>query len=135
MKTYTSSLVAAIIVVVSQGVLAQASSPTRAEVRAQIKTSTLMPNGERATLDQRETSVRPGKTRADRKNETAMAREAGALRPAGEASDAKEEKADLIKASGANRADRKADASAAIKARTTQPAGEATQPSAERAGK
>ncbi len=119
--------VAAAIAVFSQGAFAQASSPTRAEVKAEAKKGSLAPAGEGPIASQ--PSKMSDKTRDERKATTKADRASGALKPAGEAADMKDGQAG--KGSTTDRAARKADTKAAVKARTTQPAGEAPQPSAE----
>src|SRR5664279_5815418 len=99
--------VAAAVAVFSQGAFAQASSPTRAEVKAEAKKGSLAPAGEAVMAPT--PSTMSDKSRADRKATTKADRTGGALKPAGEAADLKDEKADKSKGSNVNRADRKAD--------------------------
>ena len=127
-KLALSAIVAA-VAVFSQSAFAQASSPTRAEVKAETraaeKSGKLTPAGE-ATPKSPAPAATSTKTRAERKAETKMARDAGALRPAGEAPDLKAEKEEKARATGKDRAVRKAETKAAVKAGETTPAGEAT---------
>ncbi len=127
------SAVAAAVAVFSQGAFAQASSPTRAEVKAEAKKGSLAPAGEGpgTNPEKSQPSTMSDKSRADRKATTKADRASGGLKPAGEAAELKDDKAEKAKGGMVNRADRKADTKAAVKARTTQPAGEAPQPSAE----
>jgi hypothetical protein len=123
-KLALSALVAA-IAVFSQGAFAQASAPTRAEVKAQAKTGGLAPAGEgpgaMATAPKG-----TDKTRAERKAQTRADRKTGALKPAGDAADMKS--GQPAAGTMTTRADRKATTKAAAKAGTLQPAGEAAQP-------
>lgn len=126
--------VAAAIAVFSQGAFAQASSPTRAEVKAEAKKGALAPAGEGpgTNPEKSQPSTMSDKSRADRKATTKADRAAGALKPAGEAAELKDDKADRSKGGLVSRADRKAATKAAVKARATQPAGETPQPAAEK---
>jgi hypothetical protein len=123
--------VAAAIAVFSQGAFAQASSPTRADVKAEAKKGALAPAGEGpgTNPEKSQQSTMSDKSRADRKATTKADRSAGALKPAGEAADMKD--GAPTKGSNTDRATRKSDTKAAVKARATQPAGESPQPSAE----
>jgi hypothetical protein len=125
--------VAAAIAVFSQGAFAQASSPTRADVKAEARKGGLAPAGEGpgTNPEKSQQSTMSDKSRADRKATTKADRASGALKPAGEGAEAKDDKAEKSKATTTDRAMRKADTKAAVKARTTQPAGEAPTPSAE----
>ena len=121
--------VAAAVAVFSQGAFAQAaSSPTRAEVKAEAKKGSLAPAGEATG------SVTPSKssntTREARKSQERADAKAGKLAPAGEAGDLKGTQPG--KGSEVDRAARKADTKAAVKSGKTQPAGEAAQPSGEK---
>jgi hypothetical protein len=121
--------VAAAVAVFSQGAFAQAaSSPTRAEVKAEAKKGALAPAGEATG------SVTPGKgsntTREERKATTKADRASGNLKATGEAGDLKGTQPG--KGSEVDRAARKADTKAAVKAGKTQPAGEAATPSSEK---
>jgi hypothetical protein len=122
-KLALSAIVAA-VAVFSQGAFAQASSPTRAEVKAQAKTGALAPAGEGPMASQ--PSKMSDKTRAERKAQTKSDRKTGALKPSGEAAELK----DSQPAAGSmtTRADRKATTKAEAKAGKLQPAGEAAQP-------
>jgi hypothetical protein len=113
MKTkFALSAVAMAVALFSQGVFAQASSPTRAEVKAQVKTGTLAPAGERAEVTASE--PKSMKTRAERKAEVKSDKMSGKLEPAGEAADTKA----ATPASGPKltRAQRKAATASAVKA-------------------
>jgi hypothetical protein len=120
--------VAAAVAVFSQGAFAQAaSSPSRADVKAEAKANKT-PAGEATG------SVTPGKgsqtTKEERKAATKSARSSGQLAPTGEAGDLKGTQPG--KGSEVDRAARKADTKAAVKSGKTQPAGEAAQPSGEK---
>lgn len=123
-----SALVTA-IAVFSQGAFAQASSPTRAEVKAQAKTGALAPAGEGPGAMTTPPAKTSDKTRAERKATTKADRANGSLKPAGEAADMKDGQPST--GSTTTRADRKATTKAAAKAGTLQPAGEAPTPVAE----
>ena len=130
MKTkFVLGAVAAAVAVFSQGAFAQASSPTRAEVKSQAKTGGLAPAGEGPVANQ--PSKASDKTRDERKATTKADAKSGNLKPAGEAAEAKDDKASKTKTSTASRADTKAETKAAVKSGKTQPAGEAPQPSGE----
>ena len=138
MKTQLALTAALVAAVFSHGALAQASSPTRAEVKAQARTGSLVPAGEGAGATTGASSQANGKstkTRMERKDETKMARDAGTLKPAGEAADLKQSDADRAKGTTKSRMERKEETKAAVKkegkAGGTQPAGEAPQPSGE----
>ena len=122
--------VAAAIAVFSQGAFAQASSPTRADVKAEAKKGALAPAGEAVMAPT--PSKMSDKSRDERKATTKADRASGALKPAGEGAEMKDDKADKSKGSNVNRADRKADTKAAVKAGKTQPAGESPQPAGEK---
>ena len=126
------SAIAAAVAMFSQGAFAQASSPTRAEVKAEAKSGAAAPVGEKPSA---QPSTMSDKSRADRKATTKADRASGALKPAGEAAEMKDDKADKTKGGMVSRADRKADTKAAVKARTTQPAGDTPQPAGEKAPK
>ena len=128
--------IAAAVAVFSQGAFAQASSPTRAEVKAEAKTGALAPAGEGPGAMGKQPSTASDKSRAERKATTKSDRAAGDLKPAGEAvkpagAMGKDDKADKNAGSNTTRADRKAQTKADVKAGKTQPAGEAPQPSGE----
>jgi hypothetical protein len=72
------------------------------------------------------------KTRDERKATTKSDRSAGALKPAGEGAEMKDDKADRKKGGQVNRAERKASTKAAVKSRSTQPAGDSPQPAGEK---
>ncbi|MGZ5238186.1 MAG: hypothetical protein ACXWCV_17890, partial [Caldimonas sp.] len=121
-KLALSAIVAA-IAVFSQGAFAQASAPTRAEVKAEAKKGAIAPAGEGPIASQ--PSKTSDKTRAERKAQTKADAKAGALKPAGEAADMK---SGVTAGSDKTRAERKAQTQADIKAKKTVPAGEAAQP-------
>jgi hypothetical protein len=113
MKTKLAlSAVAVAVAFFSQGVFAQASSPTRAEVKAQAKTGTIAPAGERPEITP--SAPKSTMTRAERKAEVKSDKAAGKLEPAGEAADTKA----AAPASGPKltRAQRKAATASAVKA-------------------
>ncbi|MBV9891255.1 MAG: hypothetical protein JO090_10275 [Rhizobacter sp.] len=120
--------VAAAVAVFSQGAFAQAaSSPSRADVKAEARKSHT-PAGEATG------SVTPSKssdtTKEARKAQTKADRASGQLKPTGEAGDLAGTQPG--KGSEVDRAARKADTKAAVKAGKTQPAGEAEQPVGEK---
>ena len=80
-KLALSAIVAA-VAVFSQGAFAQASSPTRAEVKAEAKKGALAPAGEGPQAVVPKTT---DKTRAERKAQTKADAKAGKMTPAGEA--------------------------------------------------
>jgi len=123
--------IAAAVAVFSQGAFAQASSPTRAEVKAQAKTGALAPAGQGENAMGDKGSKTSDTTRADRKASTKAARSAGTLKPAGEGAEMKADKDAAKQGTTKNRADRKAETKAAVKAGTTTPAGEAPNPQGE----
>ena len=116
--------IAAAVAVLSQGAFAQASSPTRAEVKAEAKTGALAPAGQGPMASQ--PSKMSDTTRADRKATTKAAAKSGALKPAGEAADMNDNKPGT--GSTTTRATRKATTKAEAKAGDLKPAGEAPQP-------
>src|SRR5450432_1225553 len=116
--------VAAAVAVFSQGAFAQASSPTRAEVKAQAKTGALAPAGE--AVQSPTPAASSDKTRAARKSTTKADRATGGLKPTGESADKNDGAAS--KSSDTTRADRKATTKADRAAGTLKPAGEAPQP-------
>ena len=121
--------VAAAVAMFSQGAFAQAaSSPTRAEVKAEAKKGGLAPAGEATG------SVTPSKasdkSRDERKAQTQADKKSGNLAPAGEAGDLKGTQPG--KGSEVDRTARKADTKAAVKAGKTVPAGEAATPSSDK---
>ncbi|MGZ5186842.1 MAG: hypothetical protein ACXWCU_11810 [Caldimonas sp.] len=128
-KLALSAIVAA-IAVFSQGAFAQASAPTRAEVKAEAKKGAIAPAGEGPIASQ--PSKTSDKTRAERKATAKADAKAGALKPAGEAADMK---SGVTAGSDKTRAERKAQTQADIKAKKTVPAGEAAQPVADPAKK
>ena len=116
--------VAAAVAVFSQGAFAQASSPTRAEVKAEARKGAMAPAGEATG------SVTPGKgsntTKEERKAKTKADRASGNLKATGEAG------TQPGKGSEVDRTARKADTKAANKAGKLTPAGEAATPSSEK---
>ena len=126
--TFVLGAVAAAVAVFSQGAFAQASSPTRAEVKAEAKTGALAPAGEGPGAMGKQPSTMSDKTRAERKATTKADRAAGDLKPAGEAvkpagSMGKDDKAEKTSTSMTTRADRKAQTKADIQAaRPSRPA-------------
>ena len=121
--------VAAAVAVFSQGAFAQASSPTRAEVKAEAKTGSLAPAGEGPMTKQ--PAKTSDKTRDERKATTKADAKSGNLKPAGEGAEMKDYKAAKSKTSTADRADVKADSKAAVKSGKTA-AGESPQPSSDK---
>jgi hypothetical protein len=120
--------VAAAVAVFSQGAFAQAaSSPTRADVKAEAKAN-------RSAAGEHTGSTTPGKgsetTKEARKAQTQADRKSGSLAATGEAGDLKGTQPG--KGSQVDRAARKADTKAAVKSGKTQPAGESAQPSGEK---
>ena len=114
--------IAAAVAVFSQGAFAQAaSSPTRAEVKAEAKTGAAAPVGEKPSA---QPSTMSDKSRADRKATTKADKASGNLKATGEAETVKDDKA--LKSGGSNttRADRKATTKAANKAGQIPEAGE-----------
>ncbi|MEP6739596.1 MAG: DUF4148 domain-containing protein [Caldimonas sp.] len=129
MKTKLAlSAVAMAVAVFSQGAFAQASSPTRAEVKAETKAAEksgkLTPAGEGPGAMGAAPSTSSTKTRAERKAETRAAAKTGGLAPAGEGADMKADKAAAASKTTTDRAMRKAETASAAKARALTPAGE-----------
>jgi hypothetical protein len=117
MKSALTVLAAAAAALLAQGAFAQASSPTRAEVKAEAAANKT-PAGEATgakPLDTKSTT-----TRAQRKAATKAARKEGDLTPAGEAEGAKTPDTK----STTTRAQRKAATAEARKDGTLTPAGE-----------
>jgi hypothetical protein len=114
MKTKLAlSAVAAAVAVFSQGAFAQAaSSPTRAEVKAEAKAKGVTPAGEKPTP---QPSTMSDKTRAERKATTRSDKAAGELKQAGEVGSEKQDKAMKSTGTETNRAERKAKTKAAEK--------------------
>ena len=123
-KLALSAIVAA-VAVFSQGAFAQASSPTRAEVKAEAKKGALAPAGEGPQAVVPKTT---DKTRAERKAQAKADEKSGAIKPAGEGVDAK---TNVASGSDKTRAERKAQTKADVKAGKTVPAGEAAMPVAD----
>ena len=118
--------VAAAVAVFSQGAFAQAaSSPSRADVKAEAKKSHT-PAGEATG------SVNPGKgstmTKDERKAQEKADKAAGKLQPAGEATGS----TSPGKGSETTKEARKAQTKADVKSGKTQPAGESAQPAGEK---
>jgi hypothetical protein len=113
---------AAAIAVFSQGAFAQASSPTRAEVKAEAKTANKAPAGDAMT------GGTPSKgsdtTRDARKATTKAEAKSGQLSPTGDAM-TKEGKGAPPKTSDTTKAARKATTQADIKAGKMEPTGDA----------
>ena len=128
--------VAAAVAVFSQGAFAQASSPSRAEVKAETKSAekagALTPAGQGPGAMGKQPSTASDKTRDERKMQTKSDIKAGATSPAGEASEMKMDKADKAKGTDKTRAERKAQTKADVKSGKTQPAGEAAGPSSDK---
>jgi hypothetical protein len=116
--------IAAAVAVFSQGAFAQASSPTRAEVKAEAKTGALAPAGEGPGAMGKQPSTASDKTRAERKAQTKADVKPGKTDPAGDAAELKMDKADKAKGTDKTRAERKAQTKADVKAGKTQPAGD-----------
>jgi hypothetical protein len=123
--------IAAAVAVFSQGAFAQASAPTRAEVKAEAKKGALAPAGEGPGAMGKQPPTSSDKTRAERKAQTKADVKAGKTDPAGDAAELKMDAADKAKGTDKTRAERKAQTRADVKAGKTQPAGEAAQPSGE----
>ncbi len=123
-KLALSAIVAA-VAVFSQGAFAQASSPTRAEVKAEAKKGSLAPAGEGPQASVPKTT---DKTRAERKAQAKADEKAGNIKPAGEGVEAK---TNVSAGSDKTRAERKAQTKADVKAGKTVPAGEAAMPIAD----
>jgi len=102
----------------AQGTFAQASSPSRAEVKAEANSTAKTPAGQGATATEAAPKVDSSKTRAERKSETRNAKKV----PAGEGPEATAS-APVTK-SNKTRAERKAETVRAIKSGETIPAGE-----------
>jgi hypothetical protein len=120
-KLALSAIVAA-VAVFSQGAFAQASSPTRAEVKAEAKKGALAPAGEGPQAVVPKTT---DKTRAERKAQAKADEKAGNIKAAGEGVDAKTK---VASGSDKTRAERKAQTKADAKAGKLTPAGEAATP-------
>ncbi len=120
----------AAVAVFSQGAFAQASSPTRAEVKAQAKTGSIAPAGEGpgAMAGSANTTGHSTKSRMMRKENTKAAEKAGALVPAGEGPGAMAGSANTTGHSTKSRMMRKDETKAEAKAGTLVPAGEAMNP-------
>lgn len=127
-KLALSAAAAAAFTLISQPAFAQASATTRADVKAEAKSGAIAPAGE-ASPNQGKSQASPmsSKSRSERKTETVNARDAGALKPAGERPNLKEEETEKKQASTKSRADRKAETRSSVKV----PAGEAGPPAAD----
>ena len=133
MKTKLAlSAVATAIAMFSHGAFAQSTTPAaRADVKADAKSGALAPAGQGPGAMSGASGATTGtstKTRAERKSDTTMAKDAGSLKPAGEAAEMKDDKSDKMKGGAVSRTDRKATTKAAVQSGTTQPPGEAPQP-------
>lgn len=113
------AVAAAAVAVFSQGAFAQASSPTRAEVKADAKTAAKGPTGE-AQTNSKQPSTMSDKTRAERKATTRMDAKTGEIKEAGEKPTAMPSKS-----SDTTRAERKSKTKAAAKSGEIPAAGEA----------
>ncbi|HZV93563.1 MAG TPA: hypothetical protein VFF72_10120 [Caldimonas sp.] len=120
-KIALSAIVAA-VAVFSQGAFAQASSPTRAEVKAEAKTAAKAPAGEAGAGELKRPSTHSTKTRAQRKAETKAALKAHEGEAMGEAGSMKSQN---TAGSTTTRAERKAKTKAALKAHEGTPMGQA----------
>jgi hypothetical protein len=120
MKTHfvLSAVAAAALAVFAQASFAQGAN----ENKPAAKSGSMAPAGEGPIAST--PSTMSDKTRMERKDTTKSDRKAGALKPAGDASEMKDDKADKSKGGSVDRAERKADTKAAVKSRTTQPAGD-----------
>lgn len=131
MKTKLAvSAVAVAIAMLSQASFAQSTAPvTRADVKADAKSGSLAPAGQGpgAMAGSAATTGKSDKTRVERKDDTKMAKDAGTLKPAGEAAD-RDDKGEKVKGTNTTRADRKATTKAAVQSGETKPAGEAPLP-------
>ena len=124
MKTKLAlSAIAAAVAVFSQGAFAQASSPSRADVKAEAKGAAKAPAGEAGSETPRPSRM-SDKTRAERKATTKMDKASGNLKSAGEASGMQDEKSMKTGASTTTRAERKAKTRAANKSGQIPEAGE-----------
>lgn len=120
--------VLSVVAAAAFAVLAQASFAQGAgENKPAMKSDSLAPAGQ-GPLAASAPSTMSDKTRMERKDTTKSDRKAGALKPAGDASDMKDDKADKMKPSSVNRAERKAQTKAAVRSGTTQPAGDSPNP-------
>jgi hypothetical protein len=108
-KLALSAIVAA-VAVFSQGAFAQASAPTRAEVKAEATAAAKAPAGQESTVTN---PTGTNKTRAQRKAETKAALKAKQGTPMGEAGSLG---SDAPKGSQTTRAERKATTKSALKA-------------------
>jgi hypothetical protein len=124
------SAVVAAIAVFSQGAFAQASMPSRAEVKAEAKTGALAPAGEGpgAMAGSKNTNGKSTKTRMERKAETRTAKATGNLKPAGDGNEKETSDDTRAKPTVNSRADRKATTKALNKSGGLEPAGEVAQP-------
>ena len=124
---FAIGIVAAAAALFAQGAFAQASSPTRAEVKSEAKSGGLAPAGQGPGAM---SSAPKGstKTRMERKDETKMDRKDGKLIPAGEGPGNNASSPNTSGKSAKTRAERKAQTSMDRKTGTLQPAGEAPAP-------
>ncbi len=121
-KLVLSAIAAAAVAVFSQGTFAQASTPSRAEVKAEAKTSATAPTGEAQTMS-KQPSTMSDKTRAERKSTTKAAAKAGEIPDAGEKGEMQRTKKPST-SSNTTRAERNAKTKAATKAGEIPDAGE-----------
>ena len=118
MKNALTIVAAAAAAIFAQGVYAQASAPTRAEVKAETKAAPKAPAGENVPAAP---DTKSNTTRMDRKAATKEAVKEGDVPKAGEnVSDKGAKTSKSMK----TRAERKAETKAAVKAGDTTPAGE-----------
>ena len=116
--------VAAAVAVFSQGAFAQASSPTRAEVKAEAKTGALAPSGQ-AVQDPTPSTKTSDTTRAARKAQAKQDNATGKIPASGQAV---LDPSPSTKTSDTTRAARKATTKADAKAGQLQPSGENPNP-------
>src|SRR5689334_20691103 len=99
-KNVLTVVAAAALAVFAQGAFAQASSPSRADVKAETKAAEksgkLAPAGEAADLkaEKADKSAKSTKTRDERKAQARADQKSGQMAPTGEAADTKLDKAD-----------------------------------------
>lgn len=130
-KNILTVVAAAAFAVFAQGAFAQAaSSPMRADVKADAKTGK-QPAGEGTAAMSSGASGVSTKSRMERKDETKAAAKSGGMSPAGDAADMKSDKAAKNASTTKTRAERKAETKADAKAGKIQPAGEAPMPASE----
>ena len=130
-KNMLTVVAAAAFAVFTQGAFAQASSPSRADVKAETKAAEksgkLQPAGEgKAAMSS--ASGPSDKTRDERKTQTKADAKSGSMQPAGESATAKDDKASKSSKSTKTKADQKAETQADVKGKKTTPAGEGVDP-------